>query len=176
MSEFELKKVKLDGQKIEVIKYSDGSGEYEYYPDKNKLCHPDLVEAIEVLVPYLVDSNDLRVHRKEVKMAPAVKEAATKMEGAFKLMDELINESVTVTGISISGDENNRGVVITGKRKVHHTGVAMNSPQIKMNGDSFGFESTVDDLVEDIITEVRAYVIDGKSAQLAMDLESTDAA
>ena len=44
----------------------------------------------------------------------------------------------------------------------------MNSPRISVNGDTFGFENALFDLIDEIVEETRKFVIERKSAQLDM--------
>jgi hypothetical protein len=113
-------------------------------------------------------------------MMPAMKKAmeSKAMEPVLKLWDEEVYNSVTVTGISIQGSIEDGSCVITGNRSILHTGGALNSPKISFNGDSFGFESTLQNRVQVIINEVFAYVFENKSStpELFGELEEEDAA
>ena len=90
---------------------------------------------------------------------------------AFKACDECFNdafgvkERISTVGISLSGT----GVVLTGLYRVANDQcVAVNTPRIRTDSDSFGFEDELRDLVQTIEDEVFAYLYEGKQAQLQL--------
>lgn len=75
-------------------------------------------------------------------------------------------DKIVVTGISFSGDDQLRGVIITGKLKNRTGGyTAINSPRIVFSSEKLGFESKVEDITGLIEIEVYKCVFDGKSAE-----------
>ena len=104
-------------------------------------------------------------------MSATVEKAYEKCGKLFDQIDQEIYESVEVTGIALSGDKNNREVIITGKRRIHHTGGAMNSPKMAFDGEVFGFESKVAELCEKIIEEAKLYALEDKSSQEKIPFE-----
>ena len=75
-------------------------------------------------------------------------------------------DRVVVTGMSFSGEDQLRGVIITGKMKNRMGGyTALNSPRIVFSSDKLGFETKVEDISGLIEIEVYKCVFDGKSAQ-----------
>ena len=179
MSEFILKKVKIG---------SDGKVEVLYHePDETKgaatknvilvssdrVPHPDLTEAIKALTPFLTDCNSLRSHRQweELKLNKSEKTAMAATEDIMLKLDEKVYKAVEPTGIDIKGDKDHTKVIITGKHHTGNTAVALNSPNISLNGDTWGFEQGIEDALGAIKEEARLFVIEKKSAQLQMQFD-----
>lgn len=171
--DFVLKKVKIDGKNVELSYHTPDLSIGTATKDKidvtsDRTPHPDLTKAIKALEPWLAQSNSLSVHRQEMKMNAAQKKAWEKCSDILEMIDSNVLNSVEVSGISLSGDEKNRSVVITGNHKTGNTATAMNSPNIKLNGDTWGFEAGLKDAIDEIYLEARAYVLEKKSSQLQM--------
>jgi hypothetical protein len=176
---FILKKVKLTSEgKVEVIyhepDHSMGAATKNVITiTSDRTPHPDLTLAIKALTPYLADCNSLRSHRQleGVKLNKSENTALTAVEEIFAKLDQKVFSAVIPTGIDIKGDEDNTRVIITGKHTTGNTAVALNSPNISLNGDTWGFEQGIADALEVIKEEVRAFVIEKKSAQLQMQFD-----
>lgn len=176
---FELKKIKVkDGKVTAIYKIPDtsnGSATKDLIElESDRIPHTDLTGALKALEMFLADSNDLRVHRKDLGLKKGDKTKLEAAEVALLKMDEIIYQSVKVSGVAIKGDDENRSIVITGKHEVHHTAVAMNSPSISLNGESFGWEETLKPIIDNVIEEARLYVIERKSSQLQMDFDKQE--
>lgn len=173
IDKFELRKLKVEASGKTTISYrrmiSEGSASYadDVEVVSPRVPHPDLTQALEALVPLLAESNELYIHRDLTNISPAQREKMEDkiLQRALNVWDAKINESVEVSGVSLQGDIETGSCVITGKRRVHNTAVAMNSPKISFNGDSFGIETAVQDAVKKINMEVYEYVFNKKSAQ-----------
>jgi hypothetical protein len=146
LEQFQLKKTKLKNGVVEV-EYNlnlstNGAVRHPTIQDKIEMPHPDLIKSIESFHHILVNSWGLDNENEQLK------------------------ESVTVTGIDLSGKDEMRGVIITGKKAVLSGNVAMNSPRIRFTGSAWGFEEETDTLSENHKKEVFSALYEGKSAQL----------
>ena len=71
--------------------------------------------------------------------------------------------------MSFSGQDDNVGVVLTGLFTVsNNQKTAINSPRLKFNTETFGFEEELEEIVANIETEVYAFLFKGKKAQLEL--------
>ena len=77
--------------------------------------------------------------------------------------------NIEVTGVSISGSEQLKGAVISGKIKSWNGGkCAINTQRVNFESDKLGFEETIRDLVSDVETEIFEYLFKNKRAQLGL--------
>ena len=82
--------------------------------------------------------------------------------------DEML-KNIEVRGVSFSGQDDNVGVVLTGLFTVsNNQKTAINSPRLKFNTETFGFEEELEEIAADIETEVYAFLFKGKKAQLEL--------
>lgn len=82
--------------------------------------------------------------------------------------DEML-KNIEVRGVSFSGQDDNVGVVLTGLFTVsNNQKTAINSPRLKFNSETFGFEEELEEIAADIETEVYAFLFKGKKAQLEL--------
>ena len=82
--------------------------------------------------------------------------------------EELVN-NIDVRGVSWSGTEDNVGVVITAVFETPNgLKTCLNTPRIKLAQISFGFEEELEQICEQIKSEVYAYLFNGKQAQLSL--------
>lgn len=172
LEQFTLQKVKTKGQGLEVnFEVEETTGVEVYHDVKNvksdKSPHPDLKEVLDVCRGYMAEIfyfsilNEIR----DSNVFNATAAQATILNEKFSYL----KNKITVTGVSISGKDENRGIIITGKLKTetgHET--AINSQRIKFNGTKYGFEEDLEDLMTDLEGEVFEYVMNGKQAQLEM--------
>ncbi len=154
---FTLGVVKVTDKGKLYVEYETEKGSYIF--DSNQIPHPDMHEALRELRTYLADSNALRSHR-ELKFPP--KSGA---EQVLEQLDKLVYDSVQVSGVSLSGDEKHLAAVITGKHNVHGTAVAMNSPRISTNGDTFKFETALFRAIDKVREEARMFIFEDKQFQ-----------
>lgn len=176
MKNFNLKSFKQDpnsGKWVASFEFEDAKGKKVFVKEMtfDRIPSSDLVQAMKPLGKLLGKANDLFVHRKDLKLKAADKKKVEAAEIGLSKMDELVLQSVKVSGISLKGTGDSKGVVIIGKREVHHTAVAMNSPFIHFNGDSFGFEAEVKEAVEAFAEEARLYIVEYKYNDGTLDLE-----
>ena len=73
----------------------------------------------------------------------------------------------------MSGQDDNVGVVLTGLFTIsNNQKTAINTPRMKYNVETFGFEEELENIVCDIENEVYEFMFEGKKAQ--MDLFGAD--
>lgn len=183
-SSFSLSKVKLvkDGglevhyEATEVI----GSEAYtnKYHVVNTKDIHPDLNNLFKSLTPIMgrifnvtsflsmVETDDFKATKKQNEAARGFAEECLK--------------NIEIRCISLSGQDDNLGVVITGIYTVANgLKTCINSPRIKLSTESFGFEEELENIISDIEQEVYEYLFKGKKAQLELfgaDLTPTETA
>ncbi|MFR8207433.1 MAG: hypothetical protein ACLU99_14865 [Alphaproteobacteria bacterium] len=75
-------------------------------------------------------------------------------DAARNFADEML-KNIEVRGVSLSGQDDNVGCVITGLFTVsNNQKTAINSPRLKFNTETFGFEEELEEIVADIENEV----------------------
>ena len=82
-------------------------------------------------------------------------------------------DNVEVRGVSLSGQHDNVGVVLIGLFTIsNNQKTAINTPRMKYNVETFGFEVELENIVSNIENEVYEFLFEGKKAQ--MDLFGAD--
>lgn len=170
---FSLSKVKLlkDGgldvhyEVTEII----GNESYtnKYHVESAKDIHPDLRECFYRLRPIMgrifnitsflsmVETSDFKATKKQSELSR-------------DFADEIL-KNIEVRGVSFSGQDDNVGVVLTGLFTVsNNQKTAINSPRLKFNTETFGFEEELEEIAADIENEVYAFLFKGKKAQLEL--------
>ena len=143
--QFALAKVKLikDGgitvhyEVTEVV----GAESYtnKYHVESAKDIHPDLKDCFDRLRPIMgrifnITSFLSMLDVKEFKATEKQKEYGR------NFADEML-KNIEVRGVSFSGQDDNVGVVLTGLFTVsNNQKTAINSPRLKFNSETFGFE------------------------------------
>lgn len=171
--QFALAKVKLikDGgitvhyEVTEVV----GAESYtnKYHVESAKDIHPDLKYCFDRLRPIMgrifnITSFLSMLDVKEFKATEKQKEYGR------NFADEML-KNIEVRGVSFSGQDDNVGVVLTGLFTVsNNQKTAINSPRLKLNSETFGFEEELEEIAADIETEVYAFLFKGKKAQLEL--------
>lgn len=170
---FSLSKVKLlkDGgldvhyEVTEVV----GNESYtnKYHVESAKDIHPDLRDCFDRLRPIMgrifnitsflsmVETSDFKATKKQSELSR-------------DFADEML-KNIEVRGVSFSGQDDNVGVVLTGVFTVsNNQKTAINSPRLKFNTETFGFEEELEEIAADIENEVYAFLFKGKKAQLEL--------
>lgn len=170
---FSLSKVKLlkDGgldihyEVTEVV----GNESYtnKYHVESAKDIHPDLRDCFDCLRPIMgrvfnitsflsmVETSDFKATKKQSELSR-------------DFADEML-KNIEVRGVSFSGQDDNVGVVLTGLFTVsNNQKTAINSPRLKFNTETFGFEEELEEIAADIENEVYAFLFKGKKAQLEL--------
>lgn len=187
LESFELKSLKLIKGGGLALDYSVSSvEESDTYTDtmlkkSPRTPHPDLENLVLGLNKYVASVHGMSVSSVLKKMAPT---ATAKLQDSIntvipsvkQIEDELLN-NIEVTGISLSGSETNRGVVITAVNRNNKEGMALNTCRIQFARDKWGWEFELDEKIDKILHEVKAYLFDGKHGipvQTEMEFEDAD--
>ena len=169
---FALSKVKLKDGRLDVhyeVTETVGNESYtnKYHVESAKDIHPDLRECFDRLRPIMgrifnitsflsmVETDDFKANKNQ-------------KEVARNFADEML-KNINVRGVSYSGQDDNVGVVLTGLFTVsNNQKTAINSPRLKFNTETFGFEEELEEIVADIENEVYEFLFKGKKAQLEL--------
>lgn len=139
----------------------------KYHVESAKDIHPDLRECFDQLRPIMgrifnitsflsmVETDDFKANKKQ-------------QEAARNFADEML-KNIEVRGVSFSGQDDNVGVVLTGLFTVsNNQKTAINSPRLKFNNSTFGFEEELEEIAANIEREVYLFLFKGKKAQLEL--------
>ena len=139
----------------------------KYHIESAKDIHPDLRYCFDRLRPIMgrifnitsflsmVETSDFKATKKQSELSR-------------DFADEML-KNIEVRGVSFSGQEDNVGVVLTGLFTVsNNQKTAINSPRLKFNTETFGFEEELEEIIGDIENEVYAFLFKGKKAQLEL--------
>lgn len=139
--------------------------------DRNETCtrdiHPDLARLLEdlrviVARAFNITSFLTLLESDEMQLTDASKKVAR------DFADELIAK-IDVRGVSWSGTDESVGVVVTAVFETPNgLKSCINTPRIKLAQISFGFEEELEQICEQIKSEVYAYLFNGKQAQLSL--------
>lgn len=172
LEQFSLQKVKTKGNGLELKFEIEETTSAEVYHDEktvksDKVPHGDLTKILDVFKGHMAEIFYFGV-LKELRDSNVFEVTANQAEILNTRYKDLVSK-IKITGVSVSGKEENRGIIITATLKVE-TGhvVAINSQRIKFNGTKYGFEEDLENLITDLEGEVFEYVINGKQAQLEM--------
>lgn len=139
-------KIMLTGDQKAHVEYEEkNAGQKD--PDKFKrdrpyFVHPDLIAAMDKLKPHMA--------------AICEQFQLTEFEDEPKLLDKF-----SVNGITLKGDGEHEGVVISGNRHVaNNLLVTMNTPFIKFdpNHSFYPYSGDMCELVRNVETEIEAYL------------------
>lgn len=139
----------------------------KYHVESTKDIHPDLRDCFDRLRPIMGRIFNITSFLSMVKTSDF---KATKKQNELSrdFVDRML-KNIEVRGVSFSGQDDNVGVVLTGLFAVsNNQKTAINSPRLKFNTKTFGFEEELDKIVADIETEVYAFLFKGKKAQLEL--------
>lgn len=172
-NQFALSKVKLlkDGgidvhyEVTEVIATESYTNQYHVTSAKD--IHPDLQNLFDDLAPIMGRVFNITSFLSMVE-TPEFKATKTQKETAEEFADECL-KNIEVRGVSLSGKGDNVGVVLTGLfTTANGQKTAINSPRMKYNTESFGFEEELERIVNKIEDEVYSFLFKGKKAQLEL--------
>jgi hypothetical protein len=137
--------------------------------------HPDLDNLVEELKPYVLMNMGITAIATKVATDVLNVEKLGKVENAVKEKVLIpVRQRVEVIGISIAGNEQLKGVVISAKFKGFNDAFcAVNTPRICYESEKLGFEQDVEEIVSRLETEVFRY-IDGKRSQLEFDFTTKE--
>lgn len=170
---FALSKVKtLKGGGLDVhyeVTETIGNESYtnKYHVESAKDIHPDLWNCFGRLRPIMGRIFNITSFLSMVE-TPDFKATKKQSELSRDFADEML-KNIEVRGVSFSGQDDNVGVVLTGLFTVsNNQKTAINSPRLKFNTETFGFEEELEAIVADIENEVYAFLFKDKKAQLKL--------
>lgn len=170
---FALTKVKLlkDGGldvQYEVVETS-GAESYvnRYHVESARDVHPDLRDCFDRLRPIMGRVFNVTSFLSMVEGGDFMGTEAQKA-AARNFADECL-KCIDVRGVSFSGTGDNVGVVICGMFTVSNNQKSViNSPRLRFDPMSFGFEEELEEIASDIESEVYDFLFRGKQAQLEL--------
>lgn len=124
--------------------------------DSDAPIHEDLERAFDNLVAHFI------IITEEQEVTDKLRNVITRPHNEDFILPEDIEKKYKVTGISITGSEDNEGVVISGM-KFLKTGksVSFSTPDKKFDDEEYEFSQELYDAVEHLKNEVLEYM-DGK--------------
>lgn len=138
----------------------------KYHVESAKDIHPDLRECFDRLRPIMGRIFNITSFLSMIEAN--FKATKVQQEMARNFANEML-QNINVRGVSYSGQDDNVGVVLSGVFTVsNNQKVAINSPRLKFNTITFGFEEELEDITATIETEVYAFLFKGKKAQLEL--------
>lgn len=136
-----------------------------YHLASSKGIHPDLQKLFDSLKPIMARVYHLSFFRSLLE-TPEFKATKNQKEIAEKAFKEVL-EKIKVTGFSMSGKDDNVGIVLTGTFTADsNQKMAINSHRMKFSDECYGFEEEMESIVGDIEREVYAFLFKNKRAQL----------
>lgn len=170
---FALSKVKtIPGGGLDVhfeVEEACGAEVYRenYHLSSSKEIHPDLKSLFDQLKPIMARVYHLSFFRSLLE-TPDFKATKKQQELAEEAFKEVLGK-LDVTGISLSGKDNNVGVVLTGTFTADsNQKMAINSHRMKFSDTRYGFEEEMEAIIGKIETEVYAFLFENKRAQLEL--------
>lgn len=136
--------------------------------------HPDLLHAMMGLKPFLASSHKMFIFQDWSPDLFGEKElpAMQQLKDTIGQWDDEMLRSLEITGLHLSGDNQNYAAIISGTHNCKGTKVAINSPRINIavdaNGgyrNTFGFEAGLSEQVERIKTETHEFLYNGKKGE-----------
>lgn len=136
-----------------------------YHVCSTKEIHPDLQKLFDKLKPIMARVYHLSFFRSLLE-TPDFKATKKQCELAESAFSEVLKK-LNVTGISLSGKDDNVGVVLTGTFTADsNQKMAINSHRMKFKDSRYGFEEEMEEIVGEIESEVYAFLFKNKKAQL----------
>lgn len=170
-SAFALSKVKvISGGGLDVhfeVEEACGAEIYteNYHIASSKGIHPDLQKLFDKLKPIVARVFHVTFFRTllETPEFKATKKQQEQAEIAYKE----IEAKISVTGLSLSGKDDNVGVIITATFTADsNQKMAINTHRMKFSDTRYGFEEEMEEIVGEIETEVYKFLFKGKKQQL----------
>jgi len=177
-AQFELQKIKIlkGGSGVEInfnVKRSEAGSETtdRYSKETTTFPHPDLLKAVDKLKGLLIQA----VGRHSVKSERIIagfkqnfKKEADYLELEKAIEDHYKGESlkIGISGVAVSGYDSNKGAIITGTYLCKNgSKIALNSPRVRFEGETMGFEQALFEICQVIEQEAYLYTFQGKQAQ-----------
>ena len=139
----------------------------KYHMESAKDIHPDLRKCFKDLRPIMARIFNLTSFLTLIA-TPEFAANETQQKAGDDFAKELM-EKIEVRGISLSGKDDNVGVVLTGLFTViNNQKTAINSPRLKFSNVVYGFEEELEEIIAEIEKEVYAFLFLGKKAELEL--------
>lgn len=164
--DFTMKKVKVTDKGVNVIfevkrVIDDEAQIIEHTITAKYQPHPDLTHYLTEMREFLFKAYGMN---KGFDIALKYLKGEQKKKAEDAMSEQL--RSITVMGISVSGEDQLRGAVISGKcTSFNEAKQAMNSPRIVFSSEKIGIEQDVETMCELLTKEVYKYIFEGKKAQ-----------
>lgn len=170
---FALSKVKvISGGGLDVhfeVEETCGAEIYRenYHLSSTKEIHPDLKKLFDRLKPIMARVYHLSFFRSLME-TPEFKATKKQQELAEEAFKEVLAK-LDVTGISLSGKDNNVGVVLTGVFTADsNQKMAINSHRMRFADERYGFEEEMERIIGEIESEVYQFLFKGKKCQMEL--------
>lgn len=138
-----------------------------YHLVSTKGIHPDLQKLFDNLKPIMARVYHLTFFRTLMDV-PEFKATKKQRELAEKAYKE-IEAKLTITGLSLSGKDDNVGVVLTATFTADsNQKMAINSHRMKFSDERYGFEEEMEDIVGQIESEVYKFLFKNKKQQMEL--------
>ena len=138
-----------------------------YHLASSKEIHPDLKKLFDSLKPIMARIYHLSFFRSLLE-TPDFKATKKQKDLAEEAFSEVMNK-ITITGVLLSGKDDNVGVVITGTFTADsNQKMAINSIRMKFSDERYGFEEEMEGIIGEIEREVYAFLFKNKKAQLTL--------
>jgi len=163
--EFKLKKFKL----LEGLFQADFSYDFAKSGDvfeneinykDTRIPHPDIYKFIDELKPVVARIYGYDVLRT-ICLNDDFKATGSQAEILEKLYQKFIG-NITVTGFSVSGEDDKKQCIITAKVMTELGVSAINTNKILLLNDKFGFEEELENIIDSLTDEVYSYIYEGK--------------
>lgn len=163
--DFTLEKIKLTKNGSVAIQYEliERSGDEvytnHYKVDLMREIHPSFRVLFMAMKPMFGNAFEYTTILSEIP--------SCENEAALRAKDviEDILDNIEIKGISLSGQDDNRGVIISSSfRCKNGLTTNLNTPRIKLSVMSFGFEDDLEELISYIEEEAYQYLFKGKTA------------
>ena len=139
----------------------------KYHMESAKDIHPDLRACFKQLRPIMARIFNLTSFLTLVA-TPDFAASESQQKAGEEFAKELL-EKIEVRGISLSGKDDNVGVILTGLFTViNNQKTCINSPRLKFSQIVYGFEEELEQIIAEIETEVYAFLFLGKKAELEL--------
>lgn len=164
------RKIKLDGDALHVIYTERFEGGIIFETDRkcNALVHDDLRSSLNALAKHLVLMCD---SSEAVYIQKALEEGRTLSE----IDPETYHSNIKITGVSISGDADQEGIVIIGQKRIGNKVLNLISPFYKWEeSEAYAYLQELQEDLHQICEEANQYMFHGKVAaqQLEIDFDN----
>lgn len=159
---FDLQKVKVTKEGINVDFYEKGNGNDKHTIECVGIAHPDLINAVASLDLYLALRLDILSGWDFAR--ENTRDNLEVLAQAKKGYDDAIERCKT-SGISYAGNGQLRAVKITGTLKCGNQSIGLASPNVTFSSEKLGYEKDVESICDKINEEVYNYIFKNKRAQ-----------